>query len=168
MSIFNESENELIDAARYVLRDGVERLKKREALFPTNRAHGREARKECAEAREALTLHLIAEYGSLRHETGIVALIDAQGRLITVETFPQGDQVSCGIDPRILAEKIIRTGAVAVLLAHNHPSGSSNPSKADVNLTNFLSEWLKPLGCELLDHLVLIPGDAACILGEWQ
>lgn len=166
MSIFNDSERELIDATRFVLRDGVERLKSRSVLFPSTK--GKAAREECREAREALTMHLIAEFGALRYETAAVALIDAQGRLIAVETFNEGERTHCEIKPRQLAEKIIRTGAAAVVLAHNHPSGDCTPSKQDVMMTADMLEWLKPLDCVLLDHLVLSSGDVSCIMGEWN
>ena len=167
MSIFNDSEQELLDAAKYVLRDGIERLKTRPQLFPTTRRSRSAERIECAAAREALTLHLIAEYGSLRHEVAVVALIDAQGRLIGVEQFPQGKATHCEVHPRILAEKIVRTGTVAIVLAHNHPSGSNNPSQADIKMTDFFKDWVKPLDCELLEHFVLSPGDAGAIMGDF-
>jgi DNA repair protein RadC len=167
MCLFNDSERELIEAARMILRDGVQRLKGRQGLFPTNRARTREARQECREARDALTAVLIADYGSLRHEVAIAVLIDAQGRLIEVEQFPQGKASRVELSPRILAGWIIQHGASAVLLAHNHPSGDNTPSQEDVILTERFGKWLAVMECELIEHLVLNGEDAAAIIGDW-
>lgn len=165
--LFTEAERELIDAARMILADGVSRLKGREALFPTNRDKGRKARAECREAREALTDQLVADYGSLRHEVAVCVLIDAQGRLIDIRPFPQGKATHCEVSGRILAGMIIDSGACAVLLAHNHPSGDNLPSPEDVQLTAMYASWLKVMECELIDHLVLCGDGAASIMGDW-
>jgi DNA repair protein RadC len=163
--IFNPFERELIDAARLVLSDGVERLKGRENLFPCKR--GRAERKEAREAREVLTEKLIADYGSLRHEVAIVVLMDAQGRLITIEEMPQGKATSVEMRPEILARMILDNGAAAVLLAHNHPSGDNTPSAQDVRITEKLREWLAFMNIGLIDHLVLNGADCSSIMGDW-
>jgi len=166
-SIFNQFEMDLLDAAKMVLNDGLRRISERENLFPTNKARTRSDDQKCRDAREAVSQSLITEYGHLRHEVAIVALIDAQGRLIGVETFGDGHATHCEIRPRLLAEKIIRTGAVAVLLAHVHPSGTCSPSKEDITLTEHLDTWLAAMDCKLLDHLVLTVNDCCSIKGEW-
>lgn len=164
-SIFSPLEQELLDAARMVLSEGVTRLMGRQSLLPAR--HGRQVRDECRAARDALTVHLCATYGHLRHEVAVVALIDAQGRLIAIEEFPRGKATHCEVSGRVLAEYIIKHGAALVLLAHNHPSGDNTPSQPDVALTRHLVEWLKPLECVLLDHLVLNSAEASAIIGEW-
>ena len=163
--LFNTSEQELIDAARFILQDGLQRLKLRQSLFPCHR--GRAIDAACRDARDALALSLMADYGVLRHEVAVAALIDAQGRLIGVETFPVGHATHCEVRPRLLAEMVTRTGAVAVLLAHNHPSGECAPSKADIQLTAMLTDWLDLMDCRLIDHLVLTVNDYCSIKGEW-
>ena len=167
--IFNRDEQELIDAARMILADGTRRLKAREGLFPTTRDKGqmRAAKAACKAAREALTDQLVADYGSLRHEVAVCVLIDAQGRLIDIRPFPQGKATHCEISGRILAGMIVESGACAVLLAHNHPSGDNAPSPEDVALTTMYESWLKVMECELIDHLVLCGDGAASIMGDW-
>jgi DNA repair protein RadC len=71
------------------------------------------------------------------------------------------------VDFRILAGWIVHHGASAVVLAHNHPSGETSPSKADVQLTEMLGSWLKMMHCDLIEHLVLTAGEAAAIVGDW-
>lgn len=165
MSIFNESEQELIDAARMILSDGVRRVKSRQSLLPTSR--DRTISKECREARETVAMHLVATYGPLRHETGIAVLIDAQGQLIAIEELPRGKDTSCEMRPRLLAEYIVTHDASAVLLAHNHPSGHCAPSRADEQLTRVMSEWLGAMEIDLVDHLVITSGDYCTIKGNW-
>lgn len=166
-SIFNQDEQDLIDAARLILADGVRRLSQRDNLFPLP-GMSRNDRQALSDARSAFVSHLVAEYGPLRHEIAVAALIDAQGRLITVNEFPHGKESHVEIDYRRLAGWICETGAVAVVLAHNHPSGECSPSKADIDLTHALKSWLRPLRCALLDHFVITGEGAASITGGFE
>ena len=165
--IFNGLERDLLDAARLILRDGVERLKRRPALLPSNRNNTRAGRQECRDARDALATHLCAEYGTRPYETAVAVLMDPQGRLIAIEEFPRGKATHVELSPRILAQFVLTHGAACVLLAHNHPSGDATPSKADVTYTHQISGWLKPMEVDLIDHLVLNASEAVSILGDW-
>jgi DNA repair protein RadC len=165
MSIFNESELELIFAAKLILSDGVQRIKGRTSLLPCSRS--RDVTTECREARQIISDTLIASYGSLRHETAIVVLLDAQGQLIEMVELPRGKSTSVEVRYRLIAEAIIKHDAEAILLAHNHPSGECSPSKADVTLTHSLASWLKAMEVTLVDHLVITGDDYCSILGTW-
>ena len=167
MSLLTEAERELIDAARMVLADVTVRLSERHCLFPTNRARSRADRESFADAREALVTRLQADYGTLRHEIAIALLIDAQGRLISIKQFPEGKASRVEVSFRVLAGWIVESGACAVLLAHNHPSGNCTPSRQDVELTRTIKAWLKPMDCELIDHLVVTASDCSMITGDW-
>ena len=59
------------------------------------------------------------------------------------------------VSPRIVVEKALRYKATGVLLCHNHPGGSANPSHADTVLTNQLKNMLEPLGVMVLDHIII-------------
>jgi DNA repair protein RadC len=148
---------------KLILSDGVRRLQERETLFANKRVQKR----DCLQARNVLTDSLVAEYGSLRHEIAVVIFFDAQGRMITTETFKQGKTAECEINTRLLAEHVIKHGAAAVLFAHNHPSGDNTPSKQDLHMTANMGQWLSMIDCELLDHLVLSGEGASCIMGNW-
>jgi len=166
--IFSPFERELIESAQLILRDGVERLKGRQGLFSTTRDKSATAKVKAAEARGALVASLVADYGSLRHEVAVAVLIDAQGRLIAIEEFPQGKATRCEISFRILAGMILKHGASVVLLAHNHPSGDNTPSKEDVDFTVMADMWLKGMDVDLVDHLVLNIAEASSITGAWR
>ena len=165
--IFNEAEKELIEAAQIVLREGVLRLKSRGALYATNIKHDRATRQEVLEARIALTDSLVAHYGSLRHEVMVMVLIDAQGRLISIEELCKGNARKVSINCREIAACIIANGADSVMLAHNHPSGDNTPSQQDVDATKQLGVWLAAMEVQLIDHIVLNGEGASSIMGKW-
>lgn len=163
--LFNESERELIEAAKMILSDGVRRLSERSGLFPTTLTKTPADRRDITEARAALVDTLVALYGPLRHEVASACLVDAQGRLITIRDFPRGKATHCEVSPLILAEYVIQSGACAVILVHNHPSGDNSPSSQDVAMTAKFREWLAFMDVQLIDHLVISCDGAASILG---
>lgn len=64
-----------------------------------------------------------------------------------------------GIHPREIFREAIRLGACNLIVAHNHPSGSLEPSDADLELTKQLLQGAKYLDIPILDHLILGNGD---------
>ncbi len=59
------------------------------------------------------------------------------------------------VDPRLVFAVALQTASVAIIVAHNHPSGSLVPSEQDRQLTRRLAEGAKLLGLRLLDHLIV-------------
>ncbi|EQD44240.1 DNA repair protein RadC, partial [mine drainage metagenome] len=66
----------------------------------------------------------------------------------------RGTLDGCSVPPREVVRAVIACNAAAVILYHNHPSGISEPSGADVALTQVLKQALDLVGCRVLDHLV--------------
>jgi DNA repair protein RadC len=62
---------------------------------------------------------------------------------------------------------IVKSGAVAVILCHNHPSGDNTPSAQDIKLTARLVEWLGVMDVDLVDHLVVSVDGVSSIRGEF-
>ena len=60
-------------------------------------------------------------------------------------------------DPRLIFLPAIRMGASGIIIAHNHPSGDMNPSRADIALTRKISSGAELLNIKLLDHLIITP-----------
>ena len=58
-------------------------------------------------------------------------------------------------NPKVIFAAAIKAGASGLILAHNHPSGSFQPSQADINLTKKIKEGRRILEVQLLDHLVI-------------
>lgn len=108
-----------------------------------------------------LRLHL----GSLGHEVFAVLFLDAQLKLIAMETLFQGTLASTTVHPREVVKRALALGAGAAILAHNHPSGHAEPSKADELLTRQLSQALALVDVRVVDHLV-VGGNEVVSLAE--
>jgi len=100
-------------------------------------------------------LHL----GSLGHEVFAVLFLDAQLRLIALETLFHGSLTSTTVHPREVVKRALALGAGAAILAHNHPSGHAEPSQADELLTRQLSQALALVDVRVVDHLVVGAGE---------
>jgi DNA repair protein RadC len=98
-----------------------------------------------------LRLHL----GNLGHEVFAVLFLDAQLKLIAMETLFQGTLASTTVHPREVVKRALALGAGAAILAHNHPSGHAEPSRADELLTRQLSQALALVDVRVVDHLVV-------------
>ena len=84
--------------------------------------------------------------------------LNSRYRLVHEETISIGTLTESLVHPREVFRPAIENGAVAVILAHNHPSGKTEPSDADIEITEKLAEVGKLLGIELIDHIVIADG----------
>ena len=103
-----------------------------------------------------LQLHL----SHRRHEVFAVMFLDAQNRLIAMEELFRGTLTQTSVYPREVAVKALHHQAAAVVLAHNHPSGTVQPSRADEALTQALRAALGLIDVRVLDHVIVAPGEA--------
>jgi len=81
--------------------------------------------------------------------------LDARHQIIDVQEAFRGTLTGCAVYPRELAREALRLNAAAMIIAHNHPSGTSEPSSADRELTERVRQALALLDIRLLDHLVI-------------
>lgn len=79
--------------------------------------------------------HLRLELGVLEHEVFCVLFLDAQHRIIALKQMFRGTVSQTSVYPREVVKEALSVNAAAVILAHNHPSGSVEPSRADEFLT---------------------------------
>ena len=84
--------------------------------------------------------------------------LDTRHRVIATEDLFQGSIDGACVYPRVVAERALRLSAAAVIVAHNHPSGISEPSLADQAITRRLKDALLLLEIRLLDHFVVGDG----------
>ena len=98
--------------------------------------------------------------GSEVREHFEVAFLDTRHRLIAVERLFSGTVDGAEVHPRIVVQRALALSAAAVLLAHNHPSGHTEPSAADRALTTRLKSALGLVEVRLLDHFVVTAGEA--------
>ena len=104
--------------------------------------------------KDYLGLHL----GSRPHEIFAVLFLDAQNRLLRVEEMFQGTLTQTSVYPREVVKRALALNAGAVVLAHNHPSGVAEPSRADEYLTQTLRTALQLVDVRVLDHLIVGQG----------
>lgn len=93
--------------------------------------------------------------GNLEHEVFATFWLDATHRLISYEELFRGTLTQTSVYPREVVKSAIRTNAAAVIFAHNHPSGSLEPSTADEMLTRHLKQALALIDVRVVDHLVV-------------
>ncbi len=67
----------------------------------------------------------------------------------------KGGVVGSVIDPRIIFQYALKANAAQIILAHNHPSGNTKPSDADLSITKKINEGAKHLDISVLDHIIL-------------
>ena len=94
------------------------------------------------------------------HEVFAVLFLDSQHRLIALEELFRGTLSQTSVYPREVALRALHHHAAAVVLAHNHPSGSVQPSRADEALTQTLKCALALVDVRVLDHVIVGPGQA--------
>lgn len=92
-----------------------------------------------------------------------IALLDVKHQLLGTKMISLGTATETLAHPREIFREVIKQGATRVIVAHNHPSGSLEPSAADLDLTRQLLDAATILGIPLLDHLILGNGDFASL-----
>lgn len=95
------------------------------------------------------------QLGHRPHEVFAVLFLDAQNQLIRLEEMFRGTLTQTSVYPREVVKRALELHAAAVILAHNHPSGVAEPSRADEFLTSTLSAALRLVDVRVLDHLVI-------------
>ena len=108
---------------------------------------------------QAVKDHLRLEIGGLEHEVFCVLFLDAQHRIIVLKQMFRGTVTQTSVYPREVVKEALAQNAAAVILAHNHPSGAPEPSRADEYLTQTLKTALALVDVRVLDHLVVGGGD---------
>ena len=94
------------------------------------------------------------------HEVFAVLFLDSQNKLLAMEEMFRGTLTQTSVYPREVALRALHHQASAVVLAHNHPSGTVQPSRADEALTQTLKAALALLDVRVLDHIIVGPGQA--------
>jgi DNA repair protein RadC len=80
--------------------------------------------------------------------------------MIALEELFHGTLTQTSVYPREIAKRALELHAAAVVLAHNHPSGSVHPSRADEVLTQTLKSALALIDVRVFDHVIVAPGGA--------
>lgn len=89
----------------------------------------------------------------------VVCCLNTKNEPTSISTVSVGSLNSSIVHPREVYKTAIISNSASIIIAHNHPSGNTTPSKEDINITERLKEAGKIIGIELIDHLILGYGE---------
>lgn len=104
----------------------------------------------------AVRNYLRLKLGDLEHEVFCTLFLDSQHRPIAIEELFRGTLSQASVYPREVVKRALAHNAAEAIFAHNHPSGVSEPSMADQNLTHALKSALALVDIKVLDHFVVV------------
>ncbi len=107
------------------------------------------------ESPEAVKSLVALQMRNLEHEVFACLFLDNRHRLISYEPLFRGTIDSASVYPREVVKAALTCNAAAVVLAHNHPSGVAEPSRADIDITAKLKKALTLIDVRVLDHIIV-------------
>lgn len=121
--------------------------------------HQRVVGKEYVRSSREVADYLIHSMRGLQHEVLTVVFLDAAHAVLDATVVAEGTVTVNTIYPRELVKAALARNASALVIAHNHPSGSLTPSRQDSELTRSLYLVCSFMHLDLLDHLIIGAGD---------
>lgn len=85
----------------------------------------------------------------------LVVALSSDNRVLAVQEASKGGFSNTQVDPRVVFGGALMSGAAALILAHNHPSGNNTPSQMDHQMTAHLAKGAQFLGLTILDHIIV-------------
>ena len=125
------------------------------------RAMGEKLRERAVfDSPDAVKQYLQLHIGTRPYEVFAVVFLDVRHRMIALEEMFRGTLTQTSVYPREVVTRAIHHQAAAVVLAHNHPSGNIEPSRADESLTQTLRAALALVDVRVLDHIIVSTGQS--------
>ncbi|MEP5253602.1 RadC family protein [Winogradskyella rapida] len=93
--------------------------------------------------------------GDLPHEEFWILYLNNSNKVIQKNQLSKGGITGTLVDVRLVLKTALEVGAIALILCHNHPSGTLKPSRADKDITQKLTVAAKSLDISVLDHLII-------------
>ena len=130
-------------------------------IMEVARAYARDEKKKAAyfSSMDEIGTYLLGRYAGIKEEMFTLLSLNSAGKMLSFDEIARGDISQVAVSTRKILETVIRTGANAVVLAHNHPGGIAIPSSEDLSATEAVKNVLAHLDVKLLDHLILAEGD---------
>jgi DNA repair protein RadC len=115
---------------------------------------------EALERKKITSSNSVFEYvqpiiGELPHEEFWILYLNNSNKIIKSAQLSKGGITGTVVDVRLAFKDALQLGAVGIILAHNHPSGTLKPSQADIQLTKKLKTAGDSLDIKVLDHLII-------------
>ena len=102
--------------------------------------------------------YAVALFAGRTYEAFFLICLDAQNRVIHADLVHEGTIDEAPVYPRMIVEAALRHKANSVILAHNHPGGGLQPSKADIEVTQKVTVALESISISIMDHII-VAGD---------
>jgi DNA repair protein RadC len=156
------------DLPRFCRRKGLgpARFAELKAALEIARRHFAESlhHEDCLTRPTETVNYLRARLRDYDHEVFACLMLDNRNRVIALREMFRGTIDGASVYPREVVKQALADNAAAVILAHNHPSGVSEPSQADIRITERLQQALALVDIRVLDHVIV--GDEVTCLSE--
>lgn len=141
---------------------GMAKYVQLQAVLEISRRHLEETliRGDALDSVAATRRYLTAKLRHQPHEVFACLFLDNRHRMIRYEELFQGTIDGASVHPRQVVRRALHHNAAALILAHNHPSGVAEPSRADEQITRRLKDALGLIDVRVLDHFVIGDGQA--------
>lgn len=145
---------------------GMAKFVQLQAVMEIARRHLREQldRQNCLTSPSQTIEYLRAQLRDHDYEVFACLMLDNRNRVIAFREMFRGTIDGASVYPREVVKQALADNAAAVIFAHNHPSGVSEPSQSDINITERLKKALQLVDIRVLDHVIV--GDSITCLSE--
>lgn len=127
-------------------------------------ANVEQAKRTVVHRQNRIVVDLIQQLSGYSPEEQIFVIsFDAKGRMSFCDLVARGLPNEVVIDPAALVRQAIARGAASIVIAHNHPSGDTEPSESDLALTKAVAELCNSLKILFLDHIIVGRGKSLAI-----
>ena len=152
-ALFNASRGEFakihgLGDAKFAQLQAVLELAKRAITEELNRG-------DTLSSPDTVKKYLKLALGGKNYESFTVLFLDVKHRLIQAQELARGTLDQASVYPREIVKNALLLNAAAIIIAHNHPSGSPEPSQADQQLTQTLRQATQLVDVRLLDHFIV-------------
>lgn len=159
--VLNASQNVLcsipgVGPKKYIRCQAIVELQKRTSVQHVERM----MKMESVDESKAFFINQLQYY---QHECFAVVLLNSQHEFLHYRELFKGTINSASVYPREIVKYVVDYNAANVLLGHNHPSGSPEPSQADIVITQKISNALNLIDVQVLDHIVVGVGNAVSL-----
>ncbi len=113
----------------------------------------------CLNSSEKSGQFLLPRYIGRTEETVFLVCLDSKCRVLGTTLLHRGSVNSAEVNVRAIVANALKHNAAGVILAHNHPGGIALPSEDDLRTTHTLHTALKPVGIQLIDHIIVADAD---------
>lgn len=127
------------------------------AALELGRRHRNEARRKVAKISSSSNAFELLQpvIGELPHEEFWIVYLNNANGVMQISQLSKGGITGTMVDVRLVIRQALEVGAVALVLAHNHPSGTLKPSRADIEITKKLKIAATAMDIRILDHLII-------------